>query len=131
MQNKRPIKHPGTPPALGPYTDAVIFNDLVFLSGVGALDAAGNLVGGDDAAAQADHIFRIMSDLLAEAGATFADVLKLTIFLTDIADRARIVPVRKKYFGEATPTSTLVEVSALAVLGMKVEIEAIAVASST
>ncbi len=68
-----------------------------------------------------------MGELLAQAGATWADVVKLTIFLTDIADRARIVPVRRKYFGETTPASSLVEVSALAVPGMKIEIEAIAV----
>jgi enamine deaminase RidA (YjgF/YER057c/UK114 family) len=68
-----------------------------------------------------------MGELLAQAGATWTDVVKLTIFLTDIADRARIVPVGRKYFGETTPASSLVEVSALALPGIKIEIEAIAV----
>jgi enamine deaminase RidA (YjgF/YER057c/UK114 family) len=96
-------------------------------SGVGPIDAEGRVLGGDDTAEQAEHVLRIMGELLAQAGATWADVVKLTIFLTDIADRARIVPVRRKYFGETTPASSLVEVSALALPGIKIEIEAIAV----
>ena len=59
-------------------------------------------------------------------GATFADVVKVTVYLTDIADRARINPVRQEIFGDARPASTLVEVSALAVPGAKIEIEAVA-----
>ena len=53
-------------------------------------------------------------------------MLKVTVFLTDIADRARINPARQAFFGDARPASTLVEVSGLAIPGMKVEIEAIA-----
>jgi reactive intermediate/imine deaminase len=121
----RYIKHALTPPSLGPYSDAVLFNNLLFMSGVGALDAAGKIVGDDDAAAQAEHIFKVMQAIMADVGAGFADVLKLTIFLTDIADRARLVPIRQKFFGDAAPASTLVEVAALAIPGMKVEIEAI------
>jgi len=56
----------------------------------------------------------------------FADVVKVTVYLTDIADRARINPVRQEVFGDARPASTLVEVSALAVPGAKLEIEAVA-----
>ena len=64
--------------------------------------------------------------MLAAAGATFADVVKVTVYLTDIADRARINPVRQEIFGDVRPASTLVEVSALAVPGAKIEIEAVA-----
>ena len=64
--------------------------------------------------------------VLEAAGATFADVVKVTVYLTDIEDRARINPVRQEVFGEARPASTLVEVSALAVPGAKLEIEAVA-----
>lgn len=64
--------------------------------------------------------------VLATAGLAAGDVLKVTVFLTDIADRARINPSRQAFFGEARPASTLVEVSALAIPGMKVEIEAVA-----
>jgi 2-iminobutanoate/2-iminopropanoate deaminase len=108
------------------YTDAVRFGDLLFISGVAPLDEAGKLVGGDDAAAQTRQIFRNMEKILAAAGAGFADVLRVTVYLTEIADRARINPVRQEYFGATRPASTLIGVAALAVPGMKVEIEAVA-----
>jgi 2-iminobutanoate/2-iminopropanoate deaminase len=108
------------------YTDAVRFGDLLFISGVAPLDEAGKLVGGDDAAAQTRQIFRNMEKILAAAGTGFADVLRVTVYLTDIDDRTRINPVRQEYFGATRPASTLIGVAALAVPGMKVEIEAIA-----
>ena len=64
--------------------------------------------------------------VLAAAGATFADVVKVTVYLTDIDDRTRINPVRQEVFGDARPASTLVEVSALAIPGAKLEVEAVA-----
>jgi 2-iminobutanoate/2-iminopropanoate deaminase len=56
-------------------------------------------------------------------------VAKVTVYLTDIDDRPRINPVRREFFGETRPASTLVEVSRLAIPGAKVEIEAVAVVS--
>ncbi|MGH3343968.1 MAG: RidA family protein [Carbonactinosporaceae bacterium] len=108
------------------YTDAVIHGDLVFVSGCLATDAEGNLVGGDDAAAQARQVLGNLGRALQAAGAGLADVLKVTVFLTDIGDRARINPVRQEFFGDTRPASTLVQVSGLAVPGAKVEIEAVA-----
>ena len=90
------------------------------------VDGDGRLVGGDDVVAQARQVLANLGAVLAAAGATFADVVKVTVYLTDIADRARINPVRQEVFGEARPASTLVEVSALAVSGAKLEIEAVA-----
>lgn len=112
----KPISH---------YTDAVRFGDLLFISGLTGHDAAGNLVS-DDVVAQTRQIMEQMKKVLNAAGATFADVLKVTVFLTDVNDRTKINPVRQAYFGKAKPASTLVEVSRLALPGMKVEIEAIA-----
>ena len=60
------------------------------------------------------------------AGATFADVAKVTVYLTDVDDRPLINPVRQEVFGDAKPASTLVEVSRLAIPGIKIEVEAIA-----
>jgi enamine deaminase RidA (YjgF/YER057c/UK114 family) len=71
-------------------------------------------------------VFTNLAAVLDAAGATFADVVKVTVYLTDIADRARINPVRQEIFGDTRPASTLVEVSALVVPGAKVEIEAVA-----
>jgi 2-iminobutanoate/2-iminopropanoate deaminase len=107
------------------YNDAVRFGNTVYISGVAPTDASGALVGGSDPVAQTEQIFRNMRRILDALHADFSDVLKVTVYLTDIADRTRINPVRQKYFGESRPASTLVEVSALAIPGMKVEIEAV------
>jgi 2-iminobutanoate/2-iminopropanoate deaminase len=108
------------------YTHAVRFGDLLFISGIAPVDGALQLLGGDDAVAQTQHILAVLGQILAHVGLGPADVLKVTVYLTDIADRARINPVRRAFFGDARPASTLVEVSDLAIPGMKVEIEAIA-----
>ena len=107
------------------YTDAVRWGDLLFVSGIAPLDAQGRLVGGDDAVEQTRQIFENMKRILAAAGAGFKDVLRVTVYVTDIADRARINPVRQEYFGTTRPASTLIEVSAFVVPGMKVEIEGV------
>jgi enamine deaminase RidA (YjgF/YER057c/UK114 family) len=75
---------------------------------------------------QTRQIFRNMEVVLQAAGCGFADVVKVTVFLLDVDDRARINPVRQEVFGDARPASTLVEVSALAVPGALLEIEAVA-----
>jgi 2-iminobutanoate/2-iminopropanoate deaminase len=121
------IRVPGQPEPISHYTDAVRAGDLLFVSGCIAVDAEGELVGGDDSVAQARQVFRNVGAALAAAGARPQDVVKVTLFLTDVDDRASINPVRQEFFGDARPASTLVEVSALAVPGAKVEVEAVAV----
>ena len=59
------------------------------------------------------------------AGADFRDILRVTVYLTDVADRTRINPIRQEFFGAARPASTLIGVKELAIPGMKVEIEAV------
>jgi 2-iminobutanoate/2-iminopropanoate deaminase len=108
------------------FTDAVRAGNLLFVSGFVPVDGEGRLVGGDDVVAQVRQVFANLAAVLAAAGATFADVVKVTVYLTDIADRARINPVRQEIFGDTRPASTLVEVSALVVPGAKVEIDAVA-----
>jgi 2-iminobutanoate/2-iminopropanoate deaminase len=66
-----------------------------------------------------------MKLVLDAAGAGFGDVLKVTVYLTDVNDRKKINPVRQQYFGAARPASTLIGVGELAIPGMKVEIEAV------
>ncbi|HUK07191.1 MAG TPA: RidA family protein [Stellaceae bacterium] len=115
----------GLPESISHYTDAVRFGELLFVSGLAPLDEHGKLIGGDDAAAQTRQVLVNLGKILSAAGARFADVLKVTVYLTDIADRTKINPVRREFFGATRPASTLVEVSALAIPGMKVEIEAV------
>ena len=118
---------PGQPEPLSHYTDAVRAGDLVFVSGCVPVDSEGVLVGGDDVVAQARQTLTNVGAVLAAAGCSFADVAKVTVFLTDVDDRARINPVRQEFFGHARPASTLVEVARLAIPGAKIEVEAVAV----
>ena len=126
MADREEIRVPelGTP--ISHYTDAVRAGDLVFVSGCVPTDAEGNVVGGDDVAAQARKTLENIGVILERGGATFADVVKVTVFLTDIDDRPKINPLRQDAFGAARPASTLVEVPCLAVEGAKVEIECVA-----
>ncbi len=124
MAKRQEYRVAGLNEPISHYTDAVRFGDTLYISGLVPVDAGSNVIG-EDAAAQTEQIFKNMTLVLDEAGATFADVLRVTVYLTDINDRAAINPVRQKYFGAARPASTLIEVSALAVPGIKVEIEAI------
>ena len=126
MSGREEIRVPGLAEPISHYTDAVRAGDLLFISGVVPVDGDGGLVGGDDVVEQTRHVFANLAAVLAAAGATFADVVKVNVYLTEIADRARINPVRQELFGEVRPASTLVEVSALAVPGAKIEIEAVA-----
>jgi len=105
------------------YTHAVQFGDIVFVSGIVARGHQGELIGGDDPAAQTREIFRKMERVLKAIGASFADVLKVTVFLTDVNDREKINPIRQEYFGATRPASTLVQISRLALPGARVEIE--------
>lgn len=114
----------GLMPPISHYCDAVRWGDLLFVSGVAPVDAQGKVVS-DDPAAQTRQIFLNMKAILDAAGASFADVLKVTVYLTDVEDRKKINPVRQEFFGAARPASTLIGVQALAIPGMKVEIEAV------
>lgn len=122
---RQEFKVAGLPAPLSHYTDAVRFGNILLISGLTAHDSEGRLVGGADAAVQTRQILTNMKLVLDTAGATFADILKVTVFLTNIDDRAAINPVRQEFFGAARPASTLIEVSRLALPEMKVEIEAI------
>jgi enamine deaminase RidA (YjgF/YER057c/UK114 family) len=84
-------------------------------------------VGGDDAGEQARECLRKIDALLDAAGASRTDVVRIGVFLTDMADRATVAAARIEYFGDHRPTATLVEISALVMPALKVEIEAVAV----
>ena len=110
------------------YTDAVWAGDLLFISGCVPVAADGNLVPGD-VQEQARQVFANIDLVLAAAGGSFADVVKVTVFLTDVEDRQAVNVVREEVFGDTRPSSTLVEVSRLAVPGALIEVEAVALIS--
>jgi len=130
VSRRREYRVAGQAEPISHFTDAVQVGDLLFVSGVVPVDAERRLVGGDDVVAQARQVFANMRDVLAAAGCTFADVVKVTVFLTDVADRPLVNPVRQEVFGDTRPASTLVEVSGLVIPGAKIEVEAIAVVPS-
>jgi 2-iminobutanoate/2-iminopropanoate deaminase len=103
----------------------VRFGNLLFVTGCTGVTADGQLTA-DDVVEQTRQVFRNLQAILAAAGASLSDALKVTIYLTDVHDAPLINPVRQEVFGQTRPASTLVQVSALAVPGAKVEIELVA-----
>jgi len=122
---RREYRVEGLSEPISHYTHAVRHGDLLFVSGLAPVDAAGKLVGGDDVVEQTRQIFANLAKILAAVGAAPGDVLKVTVFLTSIADRSKINPVRQEFFGAARPASTLIGINELAIPGMKIEIEAV------
>ena len=114
------------PEPISHYTDGVVADGWIWISGMLALDASGTLIGGDDVVAQAERVHENIGAVLAKAGATFEDVVKITVYLRRIGDRAAVNTVRRKFFGESRPASTLVEVSAFVLPDALVEIDAVA-----
>jgi 2-iminobutanoate/2-iminopropanoate deaminase len=108
------------------YTDAVVAGGFLFVSGMIATDASGALVGPGDVVAQTEQIFQNIETVLAHLDASLADVVKVVVYVTDIADRAAVNSVRERHFGETRPTSTLVQVGALVHPDARVEIETVA-----
>lgn len=114
------------PEPISHYTDAVVADGWIWISGTLALDPTGALIGGTDVVAQAERVLENIRALLERAGAGFEDVVKVTVYLIRIEDRAAVNTVRQKFFGASRPASTLVEVSAFVVPGALVEIDAVA-----
>jgi 2-iminobutanoate/2-iminopropanoate deaminase len=125
--SREEIRVEGLVEPMSHFTDAVRAGGFLYVSGIIGVDAQGRLVGGDDVVAQTRQVFENMRAVLSAAGSAFDDVVKVTIFLTDVDDRPLINPLRQEVFGGARPASTLVEVPRLAVDGAKVEIECVAV----
>ena len=124
---RREIMVPGMSEPVSHFTHVVTVGRLVFVSGCVASDANGKVVGGSDVVAQARQVHENLKRCLAAAGATFADICKVTVFVKNMADREKINTVRKEYFGASKPASTLVEVSRFVSPDYLLEIEVTAV----
>jgi 2-iminobutanoate/2-iminopropanoate deaminase len=127
MPTNKLIRAKGLPEPISHYTDAVVAGKTVYVSGQGALDAQGKLVGRGDVVAQTRQVLDNMKIALAAAGGTLDDVTKVTVYLKNVDDRPKVNEVRKEYFKDNKPASTLIEISRFAIDGMLVEIEAVAV----
>jgi 2-iminobutanoate/2-iminopropanoate deaminase len=120
------IASPDAPKAIGPYSQAIRAGNLLFTSGQIALDpATGNLVEGDFEE-QARRVFDNLRAVLTAAGASFSNVTRATVYLTDLGNFATLNAVYAEYFGEHKPARTTVGVAGLP-KGASVEIDLIAV----
>lgn len=127
---KTRIVSPRVPePPPGTFSNAFRAGNTIYIAGQTAGMPDGSIIGDGDLRAQTAEVFTRIEALLTAADATMDDVVKLTVYLTDIAARAPFSEVRRTFFCGDFPASTLVEVSALAQPGLVVEVEAIAVVS--
>ena len=109
------------------YTHAWRVGNTIYVAGQLATDAAGNLVAPNDIRGQTRRALQNMARVLETAGASLRDVVKTTVFITDMRHREGFGEVRQEFYPSDPPASTLVQVVALAVPGALIEIEAIAV----
>jgi len=125
------VKH-SNPPALHTPTGyshvvEVVAGRTLYVSGQIALDAEGRLVGPDDLHAQTTQVFENLRTALAASEAGLRDVVKLTVFVTDMSRLAAFREARDRFFSAPLPACSLVEVSRLARPDLLIEIEAVAV----
>ena len=124
MSSRQAVSSSNAPAAIGPYSQAIVADGTVYCSGQIGLDpATGELADGLEA--QAERALRNLSAVLDAAGLTFADVVKTTIFLTDMADFAAVNAIYATFMPDPPPARSTVAVSGLP-KGALVEIEAIA-----
>jgi 2-iminobutanoate/2-iminopropanoate deaminase len=124
------IATPSAPKAIGPYSQAVVVHGpagrTLFSAGQIALDPASGELAGGDVAAQTERVLRNLSAVLAEAGMSWADVVKTTVFLADMADFAKMNEVYATRFTGNFPARSTVAAAGLP-RGARVEIELVAV----
>jgi 2-iminobutanoate/2-iminopropanoate deaminase len=122
---KRIINTPNAPAAIGPYSQAVEVNGMLFVSGQIPINPAVGKIEAIDVSSQTEQVFANIKAILDEAGYSFTDVVKSTVFIADIADFAAVNEVYKKYYQTECPARSAFAVKALP-LGALVEIETIA-----
>ena len=126
----RSLQTDKAPAAIGPYAQAVVASGLLFTAGQIALDPASMQVVEGDVAVQTEQVLRNLGAVLASAGATWTDVVKSTVYLTDMRDFPRMNEVYARAMGDARPARSTVQVSGLP-RGVLVEIDLIAALPSS
>src|SRR5438874_9518647 len=127
---KKMIATPDAPAAIGPYSQAIRFGNLIFCSGQIPLEPKSGQMVSDDIADQTRRVLDNISGLLKSEGLSLDDVLKTTIFLTDLGNFQIVNEIYGSYFSIQPPARSTVQVSALP-KGAKIEIEVIAMAGNT
>src|SRR5262245_33115820 len=114
------------PKPVGPYSAAVAFESLLFVSGQGGKDPSTGTLAGPDVERQTEQVLRSIESILRAAGSDLSRVLRCNVYLTDISEFAKMNGVYSRMFGDNRPARTTVQVSALPGEGLRVEIDAIA-----
>jgi 2-iminobutanoate/2-iminopropanoate deaminase len=120
----QPVRTDQAPPPAGPYTQAWRVGDFIFTAGQGARDPQTGRYPGDDVTSQTHQVLRNIAAVLAAAGASLRDVIKVNAYLADMADFQAFNAAYREHFQEPYPARTTV--GAQLAPGLKVEIEAIA-----
>ena len=124
MVERDPINTPNAPKAIGPYSQAVKNGSLVFISGQIPLVPETMELVGEDVVMQTHQVFKNLSAIAKASGGNLVDIIKMTIYLTDLDNFSKINKIMASYFQEPYPARATIEVSALPKAAL-VEIEAI------
>lgn len=114
-------------PPGGIYSNCLVVGDQIFLSGITASGPDGKAIGGDSMEGQTRAVLEKIRALLAAAGSRVEDIVKVTVYVTDIKRRPEIGKVRGEFFPGIKPCSTMVEVSSLVTPDLLIEIDAVAI----
>lgn len=123
---KKIISSPNAPAAIGPYSQAVEANGTLYISGQLPIDPTEGKIVANDITGQTEQVFKNIEAILKEAGYTFSDVVKSTVFLSDITNFGGMNDVYKKYYQSECPARSAYAVKDLP-MGALVEIETVAI----
>ena len=122
----RPVHAPDLPRPVGPYSPAIAFERLVFVSGQGATDPATGRLVADDAGRQTEQCLRNVQAILRAAGSDLPYVIRCGVFLLDMAEFPMMNAAYERMFGTHRPARTTIQAAALPGVGLRVEIDCIA-----
>jgi 2-iminobutanoate/2-iminopropanoate deaminase len=111
--SKKIVSTADAPAAIGPYSQAVIYNGLVYCSGQIPINPATGVFAGDDVASQAEQVMKNLDGLLKAAGSEFSKVIKCSIFLADMGDFGTVNEIYGRFFPENPPARETVAVKTL------------------
>ena len=122
----RPVHAPNLPKPVGPYSPAMAFDRLLFVSGQGATDPGTGRLAGSDVALQTEQCLRNVEAILVAAGSSLQHVLRCGVFLIDMSEFQQMNAVYARVFGDHRPARTTIQAAALPGEGLRVEIDCIA-----
>jgi 2-iminobutanoate/2-iminopropanoate deaminase len=122
----RPVLSDRLPEPVGPYVPGMVLDRLVFVSGQGATDPATGTLAGPDIETQTEQVLSNVATILEAAGSSLQHVLRCGVFIVDMREFAQMNAVYERVFAGHRPARTTVQVAALPVPGLRVEIDAIA-----